>query len=158
MTLIITQQGHSSYHIIRHTGTVMHPTLHRPLKEHPCFVQVETRHPTDPENAVPPCEQDRSFTHRRVFCPWYRTRDGGDPISGWVFSGSLPLQFQISRLKLYCVRAVLVKFPLQGIQPSTICINTQDFMMMDVSVGNNVHNLSPLNSKCQHIFVVKAGT
>lgn len=29
--------------------------------------------------------------------------------------------------------------------------------MMDVSVCNNVHNLSPKNSKCRHIFVGEAG-
>lgn len=66
--------------------------------------------------------------------------------------------FRIGSFKLQHIRAVLVKFPLQGIQPSAIRINTHDFMVMDVSVCNNVHNLSPQNSKCQHIFVGKAGT
>jgi hypothetical protein len=33
-------------------------------------------------------------------------------------------------------------------------IDAHGFTIIDVSIGNNVHNLSPQNTKCQHSIVV----
>lgn len=160
---MIMWRGPNIYHMVWHTRTESHNVLccdservlpstllwkkqGRPLTpEVQCLHMVEDRRPSLTKGSL-----------SSTLGPWQR-----DPCIWVAGAGLLPpstLLFSICSFKLHHIRAVLVEFLLQGIQHNAICINTHDFMMIDVSVCNNVHNLSPQNSKCQHIFVGKAGT